>query len=171
MIVTNLTLFPAGVGAIIYYHWYTLRTKTYRFHFRFMLALVAMLMAYITQIVWAHHLYPQTHSNKNILVAELFFKIEEYIWQYRVVPPLLYAWHMFDALKAVEKPQEHKWALRMRSLGVTILLLSSVVAMQLGNYYAGRMVIYKVIPFKENPTKYNFWLDKVYRNDKALALV
>ena len=58
MIATNLTLFPAGVGAIIYISWHTIRNKTYRFHFRFTLAIVAMLMAYITQIVWANHLYP-----------------------------------------------------------------------------------------------------------------
>ena len=42
--------------------------------------------------------------------------------------------------------------------------------MELGNYYAGRMIIYKVIPFKENPTKYNFWLRLVFRNDKWLAI-
>ena len=77
---------------------------------------------------------------------------------------------MYDMVSDTAYPKKNKCVGRLRWVLFAFVILGCYGAMELGNYYAGRMIIYKVIPFKENPTKYNFWLNLVFRNDKWLAI-
>jgi len=104
------------------------------------------------------------------LVSHLFYKIEEYIWQYRVIPVLLYSWLMYDKVVEVAEPKQNKWTGKLRWFTIFMIINGTLITMQLGNYYAGRMVVVKVIPFKENPSEYQKYLALVMQNDKYLAL-
>ena len=143
---TLAVLVPINVATLLQMTIHACRTKQFAFYFRWWVCVFVMFTAYMIQLVWCLHLYPQWYNNKNLLVSGQFYRQEEYIWQYRVIPVMLFAWVMYDVISNVREPKQPKWINRARWFFVFIVIITEVIAMQLGNYYAGRMVFYSIVP-------------------------